>query len=77
MTDVELGGGTAFINVGALVEPRKVLISSVSLIWTYKESNFLLQEKTEVPGDNLWCFITTVVGSILVSKARILQESNP
>ena len=24
MSDVELGGGTAFINVGALVEPRKV-----------------------------------------------------
>ena len=25
MSDVELGGGTAFINVGALVEPRKVI----------------------------------------------------
>lgn len=24
MSDVELGGGTAFINVGALVQPRKV-----------------------------------------------------
>ena len=24
MSDVELGGGTAFINVGALVVPRKV-----------------------------------------------------
>lgn len=24
MSDVELGGGTAFINVGALVHPRKV-----------------------------------------------------
>ena len=23
MSDVELGGGTAFINVGALVQPRK------------------------------------------------------
>ena len=26
MSDVELGGGTAFINVGALVEPRKVSV---------------------------------------------------